>query len=210
MAHRYGFLDESGDLGQSAGSSACLIVSVVLVPDPRQLRRIVKRARRCLGKRLRDIPEIKAQRTPRPVVERILRDIAELDADIVAVVLEKQKAHLSGAAERWYSRICALAVQHCLEHHPVLALYLDKRYTNPMQRRRLSDEIMQYVQVERGFVAFEQVDSQQEQAIQAADAVAWAFAQKYERADDTLYRIIADKVIVEDVVTKRKRALPGS
>jgi len=39
--------------------------------------------------------------------------------------------------------------------------------------------------------------------LQAVDCVAWAFFQKYEHGDDRFYRIIADKVIVEDIIRRK-------
>lgn len=40
--------------------------------------------------------------------------------------------------------------------------------------------------------------------LQAVDAVAWAFFQKYERGDPRFYELIAARVIVEDVITQKK------
>ena len=44
--------------------------------------------------------------------------------------------------------------------------------------------------------------TQQERALQAADAVAWGVFQKYEREDDTFYRLIESKIVGEVLLLK--------
>jgi hypothetical protein len=45
-----------------------------------------------------------------------------------------------------------------------------------------------------------QEDYVRRKELQAADYVAWAFFQKYERGDSRFYRIIAAKIVTEEVV----------
>jgi hypothetical protein len=84
----WAFADETGDVG----SSRYLIVAVVLTRNPRLLRKTVAKTRKHLRKKLKSVPELKAKRTPKKVVTRFLRYIAELDVEIVTVVLDKHIA----------------------------------------------------------------------------------------------------------------------
>ncbi len=42
--------------------------------------------------------------------------------------------------------------------------------------------------------------SESEKAIQVADAIAWAIFQRYERGNETFYRLIQEKIILEEMV----------
>jgi hypothetical protein len=141
------------------------------------------------------------------IVTRFLRYIAELDVEIVTVVLDKHVASACPEPEDWYRLACAEAARHCLERYAWLKLAIDRRYTNEMLRDRLGQSI--FVRAastsERttvGLIQIEHLDSTQEKGIQAADAVVWSLGQKYERGDDELYNIIKDKIIVEEVLRK--------
>ncbi len=56
--------DEAGDTGTSPHSSRYLVVAGIVGSDLMPLRRAVMRTRKSLGKKLRDIPELKAWHTP--------------------------------------------------------------------------------------------------------------------------------------------------
>ena len=199
------FADETGDVGRALGSSRYLIVAVVLTRNPRSLRKTVTKTRKHLRKKLRNVPELKAWHTPKKVVARFLRYIAELDVEIVAVVLDKHTASARPDSEDWYRLACAEAVRHCVERYAWLKLAVDRRYTNETLRDKLEQSIFVGAastseRTTVGLIRIEQLDSVQEKGIQAADAVVWSLGQKYERGDDELYNIIKDKIIVEEVL----------
>ena len=52
-------------------------------------------------------------------------------------------------------------------------------------------------------VIIRQEDSIACKELQATDYIAWAFFQKYERGDSRFYEIVADKVVVEEVISRR-------
>ncbi len=201
----WAFADETGDVGRAPGSSRYLIVAIVLTRNPWPLRKAVTKTRKHLRKKLRNVPELKAWHTPKKVVARLLRYIAELDVEIVAVVLDKHTASVHPESEDRYRLTCAEAVWHCVERYTWLKLAIDRRYTNEILRDKLEQSI--FVRAasasERttvGLIRIEHLDSTQEKGIQAADAVVWSLGQKYERGDDELYNIIKDKIIVEEVL----------
>ncbi len=167
---REGVLDEAGDVGHAQGSSRYLIVAVI-IGDLRRLRKAVAKARKRLGKRLKDVPELKAWHTPRKIVTRLLSDAAALNIEIVAVILDKQKAKQPREPEDWYRLACSRAVQHCLEKYPKFEVTLDRRYTNPFLQGRLADALMHGAVDLNHSVAIGYAMSEQEKAIQVADAV---------------------------------------
>ena len=203
----WAFADETGDVGRAPGSSRYLIVAIVLTRNPRSLRKTVTKTRKHLRKKLKSIPELKAKRTPKKIVTRFLRYIAELDVEIVTVVLDKHIAPACPEPEDWYRLVCAEAVCHCLERYAWLKLAIDRRYTNEILRDKLGQSIFVRAastsgRTTVGLIRIEHLDSTQEKGIQAVDAVVWSLGQKYERGDDELYNIIKDKIIVEEVLKK--------
>ncbi|MEM7345248.1 MAG: DUF3800 domain-containing protein [Chloroflexota bacterium] len=194
----YGLLDEAGDVGRKPGSSKHILVAVVLVHHKRELHQAVSRTRKRLGKKKRNLPEFKAFKTDPRIVRRLLGYIAAIECEIVAVVADKQH-HLPGdEAEQLYRDLCAQAVERCLERHNRLSMILDKRYTNPKLRARQNEAILAVAEtLPQAFLALEHLDSQQEHALQAADAIAWALFQKYEHRDDSFYNIVKAKIVGE-------------
>lgn len=195
-----GVLDEAGDVGWSEGASRYLVVAIVLTDNLHQLGRVAVRTRKRLGKRLKDIPELKAWHTPRKVVMRLLEDVARLDVEIVTVIPDKGRANRPDDPEDWYRKVCARAVSRCLEQYQVLSLTVDKRYTRRSLEERLLHSLIGEVSRLSGGVFCEFAASEREKAIQVADAVAWAVFQKYERSDETFYRIIRDRIVVEEIL----------
>ncbi len=86
--------------------------------------------------------------------------------------------------------------------YPYLSLTLDRRYTKQYQEDRLVEALLGSTVALSGNVIFQYEASEREKAIQAADAVAWALFQKYEHGDETFYRVIREKIIVEEVVVE--------
>ncbi|MBM4467042.1 MAG: hypothetical protein FJ014_16070 [Chloroflexi bacterium] len=112
---KYGFLAETGDVGQAEGATRYLIVAVVITSNPHRLRKAVIKTRKGLRKKLKQIPELKAKRTPKKVVAKLLRYIAMLGVEIVAVILDKESRLCPFDPEDWYRTTCARAARHCLE-----------------------------------------------------------------------------------------------
>jgi len=112
MTLKEGVLDEAGDAGWAESASRYLIVTVVLTDNLHRLGKLATRARKRLGKRLKDIPELKARHTPRKIVARLLADVAASDVEIVAVILDKWQSSRPDDPEDWYRQACARAFSH--------------------------------------------------------------------------------------------------
>ncbi|MCP4356507.1 MAG: DUF3800 domain-containing protein [Chloroflexi bacterium] len=197
---RYGFLDEAGGAAPFSGSRF-LVVAVFTTSVPRPIELHVKRAR----KRLREKPasgEIKATHSREAVIKRLLTALAQEDIQIVAEIIDK-RAILRPPEdyEDIYRLAVASAVRHCVTHWPRLDLYLDKRYTKKALRYILEKQIREAISdLRQEVILISQEDSVSRKELQAVDYVVWAIFQKYERADERFYRIIADKIVVEEVL----------
>jgi len=198
----YGFLDEAGGADPFSGSHF-LVVAVLTTNVPRPIELHVKRARQ----RLREKPasgEIKATHSRERVIERLLTALAQEDIQIVAEIVDKQAIlRPPEDPEDIYRLAVAKAVSQCVVRWPRFDLYLDKRYTKKELRHTLERHIRETISgLGQEVILISQEDSVSRKELQAVDYVAWAIFQKYERGDDRFYRIIADKVVMEEVLKK--------
>ena len=81
---------------------------------------------------------------------------------------------------------------------------LDRRYTNERQRFELETRIRESIQdLPQKVVMIQQENSISRKELQAVDAVAWAFFQKYERDNASFYQLISSKIIAEEIIQER-------
>ena len=195
---QFAFLDESGDPAPES-SSRFLIVAALVTAHPRKLVLTVRRVRRALGKRS-PMNELKARFTTPKVIERFLKTLAAEDVSLYVVVVNKPEYRLA-EGEALYRAVVARVVRQCVERHPHLRLILDKRYTNARQRVELETAIREAIaDVPNQVVVIEALDSTSRPELQAVDFVAWAFGQKYERGDPRFAHLLAERVVVEEVL----------
>ena len=196
---RYAFIDESGTVSVATGSHF-LVVAVLSADRPREIELSVRRALKKYGRSLTS-GELKAARASQAANLRMLRTIAEHDVSIVAVIVDQQAiARPPQDSEAIYRRAVARAVHHLVERFPWIEICLDRRYTNENLRFALERHIRQgIVDLPQKLVLILQQSSHTRKELQAADAVAWAFFQKYERGDTRFFDIIAPNVIVEEL-----------
>ena len=196
----YGYLDESDDVVPFSGSRY-LVIAVLITRTPRPIELHVKRTRKGLGRRARP-DELKAADLETTVIERLLKAIAEEDVEIMAVIVDKQAILRPPAdAEDIYREAVTRVVRHCVERHPRLELWLDKRYTKPALRDRLERTLREGIaDLAQQVVLVHQEDSRKQKGLQAVDHVAWALYQKYERGG-RLHQILEGKIVVEEVVS---------
>jgi len=202
MLMRYGFLDESGDADPFSGTRF-LVVALISTAASRPLELHVKRARKSLSKKPAP-SEMKASTSEPKIVERLLKAIAQENVEIVAVIVDKQSIlRPPGDPEDIYRMAVTRVIRHCVERWPRVTFHLDKRYTKKALRYRLEEAIREgLVGVPQEVVLIRQEDSLVRKELQAGDHVAWAFFQKYEKDNGRFYKIIEDKVLVEELVRR--------
>jgi len=192
---KYGYLDESGDIGQSANASRHLLVALVVVDQPKTLQAVIARTRRWLRQTKKDLPEFKGVSSDPRVTQRLLRELARTDCELSIVVADKS---LPGPAtvEALYHQLCARAIRRCAERYGPMTITLDKRHTNPrLERERLAAVVSQLAGQSVGLISR---DSQAEPGLQVADVVAWGMFQRFERGVDRYYELVRARVWLEE------------
>lgn len=196
----HAFLDESGGVSVAVPGERFLIIAVLVTGQPRSLELVIKRA----FKRYGGSPtsgEMKAAHSADKTVRWILAAIARQDAEIVAVVVDKRGIKPPKDPEDLYRWAAARAIRLCVERWPWLEVTVDRRYMHEHLRRKLEWHIREEIAtMEKQAVVIRQVDSAGVKSLQAVDYVAWALWRKYQWKDDSHYRIIADRIIVEELI----------
>jgi hypothetical protein len=201
-----GFGDESGAPHPASGERF-FTVALLVAQNPRCVEKLVRRTRRSLRRRART-SELKAARSHPRVIRRFLTKLATIECEIYVTVVDKQGI-TSQQSEAVYRAAVARVIRHCVERHPEVNLYLDKRYTNHAQRVQLEQAIREAIAyVPMQVVLIEQLDSWAVPGLQAVDFVAWSFEQKHGLGEGWAAQIIAEKVIVEEKVRGTKIAAP--
>lgn len=199
----YAFMDESGTVGVTG--SHFLVVAVLTVAKPRDLEVPVRRAMKKTGRDL-TAGEIKASRTNEKSNLRMLKIAANHATGIVAVIVDQRAISIPPKdPEEIYRQAVTRAIHILLKRFPKVDICLDKRYSNAAFRDKLEQHIRENVMdVFPQMAIIRQQSSHERKELQAVDAVAWAFFQKYERGDSRFYDVIASKVIAEEVISRKK------
>lgn len=147
---------------------------------------------------------MKATAVETSVTLRLLEALIDEDVEILTTVVDKRIIRRPPVdPENIYRELVTRAIRHCLERHPEIELWLDKRYTKPALRWLLEKTVReQVVDIPQQVLLIHQEDSQQHRGLQAVDHVAWALYQKYERNDDRLYQVIKEKIVSEEVILR--------
>jgi mannitol-1-phosphate/altronate dehydrogenase len=202
----YAFMDESGTVG--ATGTRFLVVAITATTDPQRLDKIARRAFHRALKRMKTkiADEIKAAKLGEVGNLRLLAEVAEMDVAIMATIADQSVIQkFPEDAEEIYRQAAARTIRRLAEDFPRLELSIDKRYTNPHLRDLLEKTIRDELEnLPRQNVMIRQESSHEHKELQVADAVVWAFFQKYERNDSRFYDVIASKVVAEEVIAHRK------
>lgn len=199
---QYAFLDESGTVSPFTGSHF-LVAALISTAHPRVLELHVRRAQKKYGASLRS-GEMKADSSREAVIAEILAAIASEPVTIITVAVDKQAiARPPTDSEDIYRQMVSQAVGHLLRRWPRVDICLDKRYTAERLRYRLERAVCEAVaDLPHEVLIIRQEDSIARKELQAADFVAWAIFQKYERGDNRFYDIIAHRLVAEEVITQ--------
>jgi hypothetical protein len=207
----YVFVDESGDLGFTDKSTKFLIIAYIECESPTKIHVEMKKALRFLHqtkKYHRSRNELKFSHMDQKCREHVLQKISECELSVNALIVEKAKVlpKLRDDPPRLYN--------YLVVHNIILSLLpqlsankkLDITFDRSLPKWRIQ-EFNDYVGNKANFllsargskfkpdsISIEHNTSEFEPCIQAADAIAGAYFQKYENKNGTYVDIIADKV----------------
>jgi len=205
----YIFLDESGDLGFSKGSSKWFIFTIALTDDYRALERVIKKARRTLRKKHNNVRELHAYHADEITRKRVLTQLAALQGlKVLCIVLNKDKVYtdLQNQKNHLYNYTANILLdrlhsKNIIPLNETIELFIDRKDTNKNLRESFEQYLMQSLSGKReGIVNIKLRASHEEKALQAVDFMSWAIFRKYEQSDYSYYEIIKGSVIEENLL----------
>ena len=199
----FAFIDESGTVGIPGGTHF-LVVALLSTGQPREIELPIRHALKKYGPSL-SRGEIKAANFEEKAIARLLTEIAKEDVSIFATIVDQSViVKPPGEMEDIYRRAVSKTVYKLVEQCPRVNICLDRRYTNERHRFELESKIRESIQdLPQKVVMIQQENSISRKELQAVDAVAWAFFQKYERDGDSFYELISSRVISEEIIQER-------
>lgn len=183
---KYLYIDESGDLGFSRGSSEVLVISALLVNDQKRLDRIIKNLRRHKHKSdLEGATELKANRSSPALRKSVIGKLNEIeDAQAFHIILVKERLRndaLKVHKDKLYNYMAGiLAYGIVIDNHD-----LEVRIDKSKGKQFLRDDFNRYFEnhirenSSIGRLSIYHSSSESFSGIQFADFLAWSVFQKY-------------------------------
>jgi|SRR3989344_8064690 len=209
MKFKYMFIDESGDLGFKESSSKFLVISCLMVEDPRELDRIIKNMRRNkFKKELKKASEIKANKSSEEVISFMLEKLNSVNnVKIFHIVLEKSKVnskYLMKDKHKLYNFVAGKLAKNIIVDDINVEIKIDKSKGNLF----LQNDFNTYFEknLKEGKInvkcKIQHSYSHSWSGLQFADIIAWACFQKFEYNNNKFVDLIKSEQEVYQVWNK--------
>jgi hypothetical protein len=204
------FMDESGDLGfdfQKSGTTRNFLITCLFTINKRPIEKCVKKAHAGLRKKYRRKGSILHAYNEKPVTRMmLLRCLAEKDAYIVTIALNKRKVYTKLQEEKvvLYNYVTNILLDRIftkklIPSRGVINLIASKRETNKFLNANFKDYLENQTANEHGIDLKVQIKTPaEEKSLQAVDFASWSIFRKYEFEDDDYYKIIKGSIVEEN------------
>lgn len=123
------YIDESGDMGFRDSSSKYFVITVLKTKDEKGVRRCIKKIRqRKLKKKLKQVPELKANNSTPYIRKKLLKDLKRLDIDIYCLILPKEKVYkkLREVKFKLYNYVVGMILPGAIAFNRNITLVVDR------------------------------------------------------------------------------------
>ena len=197
----YGFLDESPNLADEK-YFFCVDIIVDSQKSSHQLKNIIRKARKRLGKKPKNISELKFNNSEEKTRIFILSEISKSDLGIVVLILDKNGRKIEDNPTN-YGIAIGTAICECLLFYPHLNLTVDKKYKiGKCYQKYLEtvNKVVKKLSLKNSNLILElPAESENNPGIQIADFVAGAFNAKYNHNNNHYVEILKKKIKAETV-----------
>ncbi len=190
MKFKYMYIDESGDLGFSAGSSKFLVISALVVDDYRALDHIIKNMRRNkFKKELAKMNELKAYKLYDSLRFHMLEKLNLVSGvKIFHIILEKRKVFSNYSKQdkhKLYNYIAGKLAKNILMSDVDVDIKIDKSKGNIFLQKDFNDYFKRMLEENSDGIKckIEHSYSHSWSGLQFADLIAWCCFQKFENND---------------------------
>lgn len=197
------YIDESGDLGKYG--SKYFTICALLVEEPLVLKRIIKRTRqKKLKKKIKNLPELKANNSDKLTREYILNRVAKTSCQIVAIVVEKNNVmnRLFDVKNKLYNYFCGILMDKVHLPSNNLIIIIDKKHTNTLMREDFNNYIKNKLTLKNSklIIDISHKESFSLNELQVADFVAWSINRKFNANDEYYYKIIESRIVNKEKI----------
>jgi len=198
----YIFIDESGDLGFTKKSTKYYVIASVETRNLLRLSRTIKKVRKTLRKKKKNIPEFKFARSDDVTRKRLLEKAVEEDLLFSAIILQKQAVYeyLRNRKDKLHNYLAECIAESLVEYsdEKKFKLIIDKFIMSKERRKEFNSHLLNsYKYSNPPKIEITHEDSQRHSGLQIADFVAGAVFQYYERGRREFYDIVKPKLRLE-------------
>lgn len=198
------FFDESGTDDALSKLENFIVGAAVITGTPRSVELLVRRLRKKLRRPAWE--EISASITEATKVSWFLGELGKVDLELISTISDKRsfKKNPSKAPhpKTLYAELVIQTLRPCIAKHPRVEVWLHKKYTKRANRDALEKAIRERVaDLYQEVLIIRQEPIQVRPHLLAADFVACAIYQAYERTDDRFYRLIETKLVEENLTS---------
>lgn len=186
----YVYIDESGDLGKMG--SNYLVLSALIVNNPKELDRIIKNMRRNkFKKELKGSSEIKANKSSGTLIIYMLEKLNLVkNSRVLYVVLEKKKLfseYLSKDKNKLYNYVAGKLAKQISFNDSAVEVRIDRRYGKQFLQQDFNEYFIKCLRESSNpiKVEIEHSFSHNFAGLQFADVLAWCCFQKFEHQDNS-------------------------
>jgi len=197
------FIDESGDIGTSEGSSNHFIMCALATQNQKEIKRALKKIRKgVLGSTLKKIPELKWSESPKKVKLAILKELAKLDNNLWYVCLCKREIKTQKGGEPIYDNTINNLIELISNIKARKIEIVIDRFIPRSKQHKFNDKLISNCVAEREKLGMVETEitikhstGQENPCLQAVDFVCGAIYNKYERGDSSYFDIIESKIV---------------
>jgi len=202
MPELYAYIDEAANL---ADDNQFFIIGVVSTHSKKELRRILKRARKVvLGKSKRQVPEIKSSRVAQRVSVYVIKKLAQKDVAVYVWIVDKENRRVQDTPQN-YGLVLAHTLRYGFNFAGWSKVWVDEKYNKERDRRALEQILRRFLGdgvIDRQSVVFAR--SEKEPGLGLADFVAGAFYAACNQGDGDLAKRLRSKVVMEEKILWRE------
>jgi hypothetical protein len=195
MTFRYMYIDESGDLGMRG--SKYMVLSALMVDDPKKLNRIIKNIRRNkFKKQLKKASEIKANKSSDELRRYMLKKLNGVEkTKIFYIVLEKKKLfseYLKKDKHALYNYVAGKLAKNIILNKIDIEIRIDKSKGKQLLQEDFNRYFTKNLEEKSDLikVKIHHSYSHSWSGLQFADLIAWSCFQKFEHGNSEYIDLI--------------------
>jgi len=204
----YIFLDESGDLGFSKGSSKFFVITFLATSNKKPIEKIAKKVLASMKKKGKKLSGgiLHAYKEKKATKNRVLKQLSDQDCLVMTIYLNKSKVYtrLKSEEHLLYNYVTNILLDRIMKKKIIstkedVLLIASKRETNKF----LNENFKNYLknQMSGRHKVNIQIDIKtpaEEKSLQIVDFASWAIFRKYEKMDSGYYDMIKNIVVEEN------------